>query len=167
MDASSLPLRDIHLPAAINWWPPAPGWWILLSLFFVLALALILFLRARRNKPVTRLAQDQLQHLRSDTTLSDREKIQALSVLLRRVSVSTFPRVDSAGLTGLEWLQFLDKILAEKSFSEGPGRVLLDGPYQTEAEIDLAPVYQVCEKWIAALPKKKLRVVHKSRLRNV
>ncbi len=167
MDASSLPLRDIHLPAPISWWPPAPGWWILLSLVIVLTLALLLILRARRYKRLTKLAQGELQQLRSDATLSNHQKIQALSILLRRVSMSAFPRVDSASLTGLEWLQFLDKVLTEKSFTEGPGRVLLDGPYQANREIDLAPVYQVCEKWIAALPKKKLRVVRRSRVSNV
>ena len=35
MDQNALPLRDLHLPDAIGWWPPAPGWWVL----FVLALA--------------------------------------------------------------------------------------------------------------------------------
>ncbi|MDP7406676.1 MAG: DUF4381 domain-containing protein, partial [SAR324 cluster bacterium] len=25
-------LRDVHLPPAVSWWPPAPGWWII---FFI------------------------------------------------------------------------------------------------------------------------------------
>ncbi len=32
VDFSQLPLRDIHLPGSIGWWPPAPGWWLLAGL---------------------------------------------------------------------------------------------------------------------------------------
>ncbi len=27
MEPSELPLRDLHLPDAVGWWPLAPGWW--------------------------------------------------------------------------------------------------------------------------------------------
>ncbi|MGB5468066.1 MAG: DUF4381 family protein, partial [Sedimenticolaceae bacterium] len=29
-------LRDYHLPDAVGWWPPAPGWWLLFGLLLVL-----------------------------------------------------------------------------------------------------------------------------------
>ena len=32
MDENALPLRDLHLPDAIGWWPPAPGWWVVIAL---------------------------------------------------------------------------------------------------------------------------------------
>ena len=30
MDEKALPLRDLHLPEPIGWWPLAPGWWVIL-----------------------------------------------------------------------------------------------------------------------------------------
>jgi len=47
---SELPLRDIHLPAPLSWWPPAPGWWLLLTLLVAIALlGGYLLHRYRRN----------------------------------------------------------------------------------------------------------------------
>ncbi|MGB5726303.1 MAG: DUF4381 domain-containing protein, partial [Thiogranum sp.] len=47
---SELPLRDIHLPDPLSWWPPAPGWWLLLTLLVAIALlGGYLLHRYRRN----------------------------------------------------------------------------------------------------------------------
>ena len=35
MDPEQIPLRDLHLPEAIGWWPLAPGWWILIAIALV------------------------------------------------------------------------------------------------------------------------------------
>ena len=32
MDPEQIPLRDLHLPEAVGWWPLAPGWWVLIAL---------------------------------------------------------------------------------------------------------------------------------------
>jgi len=53
-----------------------------------------------------------------------------LSELLRRAMLAYAPRLDVAGLTGEEWLQWLDQDLAQPVFSSGPGRQILDLPYR-------------------------------------
>ena len=47
MDPAQIPLRGLHLPDAIGWWPLAPGWWVIIAL---LAAGLILLLRRARQR---------------------------------------------------------------------------------------------------------------------
>ena len=35
MDPTQLPLRDLHLPETIGWWPLAPGWWFAIAALVV------------------------------------------------------------------------------------------------------------------------------------
>lgn len=80
--------------------------------------------------------------------------IRELSVLLRRVTISAYPRDEAASLTGVAWLQFLDKPLGATPFATGAGRILLDAPYRravTAAEVE--PLFQLCEAWLDAVEK--------------
>ena len=110
-DPSTLPLRDIHLPEGVGWWPPAPGWW-LLPVLLLLGLAVLWYSRLlyrRRRYSAVNMAKQELAGIRSryDTDHDAVHCARAISALLRRVSISLFPRVESAGLTGREWLEFL------------------------------------------------------------
>ncbi len=149
-----LPLRDIHLPASIHWWPLAMGWWILLGLVIALILGLFLFRKfAQRTylKKQAKRALDRIEH----KLLSGRQAIECLSdlsVLLRQLTVKKNPLSDFAGLTGEKWLKFLDQPLDKPEFSQGVGQVLLLGPYQKEAKKeDVSQLIELCRKWIKYL----------------
>jgi hypothetical protein len=60
-----------------------------------------------------------------------------LSGLLRRAMLAYSPRHDVAGLTGTRWLEWLDRGLVDRPFSEGPGRALSDLPYR-RSPVDVA-----------------------------
>lgn len=129
MPSQLLPLRDIHQPPAPPWWPPAPGWWLLLAIVVVMvAFATWWWLRRRRwRMQATRLFDERM---RASTTPV--AQVAAMSELLRRAA----RRRDSAAdrLQGDAWLQFLDgdarASALEGLFSQGPGRVLLDGGFR-------------------------------------
>lgn len=110
-DPSTLPLREIHLPESVGWWPPAPGW-CLLPVLLALGLAAAWYgrhLYRRRKYSAISMARKELAEIRSRYA-SDRDAgrcVRSVSGLLRRVSVSVFPRAESAGLTGADWLAFL------------------------------------------------------------
>lgn len=156
--AQSLPLRDIHLPEPISWWPPAPGWWGLLILVLLLAGLFFLgrylyrrgHLRRAAHKALSQLQAQYQQHEDAHRLTED------LSVLLRRIALSHFPRAKVASLTGNEWLGFLDQGLAKSKpqgdFLNGPGRVLVEAPYRPEASIDTTALLELCTEWIKALP---------------
>lgn len=110
-DPSTLPLREIHLPESVGWWPPAPGWW-LLPVLLLLGLAAAWFSRLlyrRRKYSAISMARKELAAIRSryaaDTDAG--RCVRSVSGLLRRVSISVFPRAESAGLTGDDWVAFL------------------------------------------------------------
>jgi len=155
-----LPLRDIHLPEAISWWPPAPGWWMLLALILVVILLVWWWQRrkAALRVRVAALAEwEQLmvtfQHEQNVSQL-----VQGLSVLLRRVSLSYYPREAVAGISGEAWLRYLDNrhsLSQANGFSEGVGRLLLAGPYQQQVDGDVLALHALCGEWLARLPGLK------------
>jgi hypothetical protein len=117
-DPASLPLREIHLPESVGWWPPAPGWW-LLPVLLLLGLGAAWFSRLlyrRRKYSAISMARKELAAIRSHYA-ADRDAgrcVRSVSGLLRRVSISVFPRAESAGLTGHEWVAFLHSGSSQK-----------------------------------------------------
>ena len=67
MDPTQIPLRDLHLPEMIGWWPLAPGWWFLIVLAAA-GLGYLLyqsFMKWRRNA-ARRVALRELARIQSE-----------------------------------------------------------------------------------------------------
>lgn len=145
-------LRDIHLPAAVSAWPPAPGWWALGLLLLVAVVALLLYLLQRyRSNRYRRLALKQLATLETQLP-QPTNYLQALNQLLKRTALAAPKPAQVAGLTGQPWLHFLDQSGATDTFSRGPGRLLLEGPYtpqpQDVQEQQLQQLHDAARRWI-------------------
>jgi hypothetical protein len=155
-----LALRDIHLPEPISWWPPAPGWWILLFLSLLLCFTAWLLYKRRQKKKHQRASMQSLTIIRAgfDKDQNNAKLLRELSVLMRRSCITFYPRELSAGLTGEQWLGFLDATSANKEFSDGIGKILASAPYlpeQSKIDIDSHALLNLCESWLRAQPSKK------------
>ncbi len=131
-----LPLRDLHLPDPIGWWPLAPGWWFIL-LLVATALGYLTwrtYQRWRHNAP-RRFALRQLARYEAEY-LEHRNPVvlgKQLSELLRRGMLAYAPRDEVAGLTGDSWLQWLDSGMPLPYFYTEGGKSLLELPYRDPA----------------------------------
>jgi len=157
MQPSQMPLKDIHLPEAIGWWPPAIGWWLLAVLIPLLIVALVLCYKRLSRKTAIKAAKKILAGIKQDSSKDNARKLCELSMLLRRVAISTSPKAGVAGLTGREWLAFLDSSVKGSPFSEGIGACLADAPYRQSAPSDdeIARLVGLCEDWLKSRTRLK------------
>jgi hypothetical protein len=139
MDPEQIPIRDLHLPQAIGWWPLAPGWWVLIAL----AVAGLLYLLYRayqkwRSNAARRVALRELARVRNEYASGMDAVTLAieLSELLRRTMLAYAPRNEVASLTGQRWLQWLDQGLDDQPFAKGSGRNLESLPYRNRNKVD-------------------------------
>ncbi|MDQ6629933.1 MAG: DUF4381 domain-containing protein [Pseudomonadota bacterium] len=148
----ALQLRDIHLPPAPPFWPPAPGWWIVAAvLLALLAWGGHAAWRQSHLRRERRRVMEVLARLESGLA-SERspEGLANISVLLRRLALVRFPRASVATLTGNAWLRFLDESGGQGRFADGPGRVLGSGPYQRAlpADLDIVGLVALVREWV-------------------
>lgn len=162
---NTLALRDIHLPDPVSWWPPAPGWWLLLALLVVgcgvAYLWLISWRKNRQKKRIKKASLIELDNIRS-TYHNDLNLVRlarSLSVLLRRICLSYYPHTQVPGMTGEQWLNYLDETADTKGFITDSGKILATAPYlpdRARPDFDAETLLTLCESWILAQPKQEL-----------
>jgi hypothetical protein len=127
---TALPLRDVQLPPSPAWWPPAPGWWLVLGA--VLLVAALLWgwqvRRRRRRQGWIRLFDEAIAQAATPV-----EEVAAIAALLRRAARVRQPGAEL--LQGQAWLEFLDEP-GSRAFSDGDGRLLLDGGYRPQVDAE-------------------------------
>jgi hypothetical protein len=116
LGSAGLVLRDIHQPPAPSLWPPAPGWWLLLALVLL-----------RKQRAIARLFDAAIAQSQSLP-----EQIAAMSELLRRAARRRDAQADK--LQGEAWLSFLDAGDPGRRFTQGAGRLLLEGGFRRDAD---------------------------------
>lgn len=132
-------LHDLVVPTPVPWWPPTPGWWIVLALLAIALVALLgrMLIHWQRNR-----------YRRDALNLVDHLLPEELPGLVKRVALSAWPREQVAHLTGQPWLAFLDRTGETTVFTTGAGRVLESLIYQPIPQEDLSEMRRAIRHWI-------------------
>ncbi len=151
------------LPAAISWWPPAPGWW-LLALLLIGTFAGLWHQRYRllqRVRPRRAPAEAPLDPQRQAALLELAKLIkpyggqpashwlQQLNALLKRLCRTRYPDNHPHTLSGRAWLAFLDSRCPAAGLTRW--MVLVEGSYRAECRLDdkaIDGLEQAVEIWI-------------------
>ena len=157
---NELELKDIHLPDAGLWWPPAPGWWVAAALLLVLVLLTPWLLRRLRYKPVKRLSLGELETIRNGfrSGQGKHDVIRDIAALLRRTLIAYHGREGFAASTGDTWTVQLQEMVAGEKFSQAQLHLLGHHRYQRDSDCDIDELLQACERWIRALPRSEAHV---------
>ncbi|MFZ1386057.1 MAG: DUF4381 domain-containing protein [Thiolinea sp.] len=156
MNPTELALRDIHLPTEISWWPLAWGWWLLIVLAVLGLVALVWWWLKRPahtqqiNLSAQASALQELDRIEQQYNNDPLGLVRELSVLLRRIAISLYGRRSVAGLTGITWLQFLDKQGGSPVFSQRFQQALTELPYRAQGNVDVQALVQEVRQWLGS-----------------
>ncbi|SDH39571.1 protein of unknown function [Pseudomonas flavescens] len=139
-------LQPLIAPAAVGWWPPAPGWWLLAMLLPVLSVvAWRLFRRlpGTQRKPA---AEQPLDPLR-EAALQELQRLgkpydgipagpwlQQINGLLKRLCRERYPDSHSHTLSSRAWLAFLDNRCPAAGLTRW--MILVEGAYKPHCNLD-------------------------------
>ncbi|RUR18386.1 DUF4381 domain-containing protein [Legionella sp. km535] len=143
-------LKDIHLPDPIGWWPLAPGWYVLMSMMFLLIIGIAYWSYKRHINGLAKRKALGLLHIYKENYLKDRNVQIAsarISELLRRVALVYFPRAEVASIHGDDWIDFLNKSSKNIDFKQVKA-MLLESPFKTAESVNLDPLFTCAEQWI-------------------
>jgi hypothetical protein len=158
--ATQLPLEDILTPENVSFWPPAPGWWIVMLIICAAIIALYIFIsRFRKNSQYRKEAlgllkreYDELKNLNPNLIADDIEikknVVESMLKILKRTAMTAYPYEKSASLYGQAWLDFLKSKSQKSMISTELARHLTEGQYSGSQDYDLDSIYQFCCLWV-------------------
>ena len=146
-------LRDVHAPLAPEWWPPAPGWW-LLSLATVMAVlwfVRLLWQAHTARRPIRRAKAmiRALRHSHDQGRIDTLQYIHKSNEILKRLLVNALGIRHLGATSDDQWLNALDTITKGREFSEGCGKILGSQRFSPRASAEIEAVDQLIQKLLA------------------
>jgi len=152
MDSNLLQqLRDIHIPLEAGWWPPAPGWWLLLVLALI-ALVYLLgmfrqWLRKRQPLKQARTLYAEIYHNYRTGVISETHYLHASNELLKRLVIHGLDKQSARKINDRSWLKFLDNLSGRNDFCEGPGHLLGNQRFREYPQADVEALHPIIERF--------------------
>lgn len=156
-------LADIHLPEPIGFWPPAPGWWVLLVLLIVVAFVFYRrYLATWKQKRICNFALRELDkcvaEFRRASAVPDGDKdsaklnfVNEVNAVLRRVALKHYPQDLPASLGGDHWIAFLRHHGDASLLDDTLAHTLSQGRFARHWDVDDAALYRMAHQWITSL----------------
>jgi len=153
-----LELRDIHLPDAVSWWPPAMGWWVLLLAVILLFVAVFFLIKKLNQVSVRKTAMADFERIKADYIEHQDKTVlsQQLSQLLRQILLSTHSRSEVASVSGEQWLAMLKQSHPKGQFELSWLESLSLSAYQKQADYDADSLLNNIQHWVSTYPKRYL-----------
>lgn len=117
-------LAPVAEPPAVSMMPQTVGWAVIASVVILLgAWAVRRIIKQRTANTYRRIALRHLENMQDDPA--------QIAVLLRRTALAAYPRNRVAGLSGDDWLTFLDRTSENSGFLSDTGKILISAPYRS------------------------------------
>ncbi|GJM06542.1 MAG: hypothetical protein DHS20C10_02760 [marine bacterium B5-7] len=144
-------LRDIHEPAAVSWWPPAMGWWLVLgAIIIVWGVAWHLLFKRKQRLAAKKQALVEIEKI-SVSDLSPNDAAAQLSQLMRRLIRHYYPEKQVDALSGDAWLHVVLETAEEKNLSSKIGSAILDAAYADTTTLDRTTQCDWVRQWVGAV----------------
>jgi hypothetical protein len=119
--ASLQNLNAIVLPAPVDWWPLANGWYVVFGIvLIVIGWFAYRSVQAWIANRYRRAALQKLQLLAENikNEVNRDSSLRQIPILLKRTALSAYPREQVASLAGKDWFDFLNSSVRNPSFTE-------------------------------------------------
>lgn len=133
-------LHDLVAPPDVAWWPPAPGWYVVIAILLLGGILVLARLVSRyRADAYRRAALLELASLEDPASIAE---------LLRRTAMAVAPRATVVQLKGSAWLDWLARNCPEP-LPEALRAQLTTGVYgRPDANNDFNALREYAARWI-------------------
>lgn len=157
-------LHDIIVPGASPWWPPAPGWYVLVGLLLIGTILMAArAVQSWRSNRYRTAALKELSELRQNSGIASKPgTVAALNQILKRAALVAWPREQVSALSGTDWIDFLNGSAAGIRFTSEQTEALRNVAYSRRISENLTSdqlnqLFETAERWIRRHQVKEIK----------